>query len=190
MLKNWRTNDFVIVALLSAAYIVADLIFASAVVAVSGIPLSSALITGLIAGFFLLITVKLVPKPGAVTLLMALFAVMELPTSLGGAPGFWPKIPINVLAGLLGDVWLYFTGYHKRWNLFVGFYILAAVNLASFIFFLVLMKIPNAEKTLAIAHWLILVYWIIGTIGIALGLIVWNKIKDKKIVKSIGGRNV
>jgi hypothetical protein len=187
MLKSFKTKDFIVVALLAAAYIVMDLVFAAAVSSLTGIPLATAFVTGIIAGFFMLITIKLIPKFGSLTLLRTILAVLELPTSLGGAPGFWPKIIINALSGFLGDLWMKYTGYSKRWNLFIGFYIIAAVNLLTFVFFLVYMGIPNANKILGMVYYLIPTYWILGTAGILIGLGVWNKIKNKKIVLQLKG---
>lgn len=183
MLKNWNTKTLITIALLSASWIVLDLVFASFLVAVTGIPLASGLITGVMAGFFMIIAIKLFPRFGTLTLMLTLFGLLELPFSIGGAPGFWPKVLINGLAGLMGDIWLYFTGYKKRWNLFVGFYILAAVNLYMFFYFLIKFGIPNAEKTFAIGHFILLAYWVMGTAGILLGFYVWNKIKNKKIIR-------
>lgn len=185
MLKNWKTKDLVVIALLAASWIVLDLIFASFLNAITGIPLTSAMITGVIAAFFMVLAIKILPRFGSLTIMLTLFGLLEMPTSLGGYPGFWPKIIINGLSGFFGDVWLVFTGYKKTWNLFVGFYILAAVNLFTFIYFLIKMGVPNAEKTFAIWYYILPVYWIMGTIGIFLGMLVWRKIKDKKIVRQI-----
>lgn len=185
MFKKWKTKDLIVLSLLAASWIVLDLILASFLNVVTGVPLTSALITGMIAGFFMIIGIKISPKFGTLTILLTLFGLLELPTNLGGAPGFWPKILINGLSGLFGDIWLYFTGYKKKWNMFVGFYILAAVNLYTFLYFLIKFGIPNAEKTLAIGHFILMAYWVMGTIGILLGFLVWNKLKEKQIIKQL-----
>ena len=51
MLKKWKTKELITIPILAASWIVLDLIFASFLNAVTGIPLTSALITGIIAAF-------------------------------------------------------------------------------------------------------------------------------------------
>lgn len=184
MLKRFLVRELIFITLMAAGLFITNMILASAIVVLTGIPLASALISGLMVAVFVAILVMTIQKFGSLTLFFLIYSILEIPTTLGGAPGFWPKIPINVISGLLGDIFLYFTRY-KKWGMYIAFYVLAAINIYAFIFFLNLLGLPNAGKTLAISHYLVLAYWVLGTIGMFIGFKIWNKIKNKRIIKQI-----
>lgn len=184
MLKTFNTKQLVFIALMSSLIFVINLIIGGAINSATGIPLSSAFFTSVVFGISVIVVTRIMPKFGTWTLLLLIYSILEIPTSLGGAPGFWPKIPINVITGILADITLYFVNY-KKWGMFIAFYVLATVNMLAFAFFLLLLKIPGSEKLLNILYILIPAYCIIGTIGLFTGLTIWNRIKDKKIIKQI-----
>ncbi|MBI5065393.1 MptD family putative ECF transporter S component [Candidatus Woesearchaeota archaeon] len=184
MLKKFNTKQLVFIALAAALIFVINLTIGGAINSATGIPLSSIFFTSVIFGISVIIFTKILPKFGTWTLFLLIYSILELPTSLGGAPGFWPKIPINVITGILADITLYFVNY-KKWGMFVGFYVLATVNMFLFAFFLLLLKIPGSDKLLKILYILIPAYCIIGTIGLFMGLAIWNRIKDKRIIRQI-----
>ena len=185
MFKKFPTKQLVFIALMAASLFVLNLITAAGVVAATGIPLSSAFVTAITIGLWVLLLVKIVPKFGTLTLFFLIYSILELPTALGGAPGFWPKIPINAISGLLGDIFLYYMNY-RNWSIFTGFYVLATTNIAAFIFFLWALGLPGVEKTIAIAHILVLAYWVLGTIGILIGLGVYKRIKNLRVLQQVG----
>src|SRR3989344_8268047 len=177
MFQKFTTRELVFIALMAASLFVVNLFLATGIIAVTGIPLASAFLTGITIGIWVLLMIKIVPKVGSLTLLFLIYSILEIPTSLGGAPGFWPKIPINAISALIGDLFLYFTNY-RNWSIFVAFYVLAAVNISTFVYFLWLLGLPGVEKTLAIAHYLVLAYCVLGTVGILIGLKVYKRIKN------------
>lgn len=184
MFQKFTTRELVFIALMAASLFVVNLVLASGIVAATGIPLSSAFITGITIGIWALLMIKIVPKVGSLTLLFLIYSILEIPTSLGGAPGFWPKIPINAISAFIGDIFLYFMRY-RNWSIFTAFYILAVANISTFIYFLWLFGLPNVQKTLAIAHYLILAYWVLGTIGILIGFKIYKRIRNKRTILQI-----
>ena len=186
MLKHFTIRELVFIALMAAALFVLNLAIGAGVVAATGIPLSSGFVTAITMGIWALLLIKIVPKFGTLTMFFLIYSILELPTALGGAPGFWPKIPINAITGLVGDLFLMLTKY-RTWSIFVAFYVLALANLSTFLFFLWVLGLPGIEKTLAIFHFLILAYWVLGTIGILLGFVIHKRIKDKRVIRQITG---
>lgn len=186
MLKSFTTRELVFIALMAASLFVINFAMGSGIVVATGIPLSSAFVTAITIGLWVLLVIKIVPKFGTLTLFFLIYSILELPTTLGGAPGFWPKIPINAVTGLVGDLFLMLTKY-RTWSIFVAFYVLALANLSTFLLFLWVLGLPGVEKTLAIFHILIIAYWVLGTIGILLGFVVHKRIKNKGFVRQITG---
>lgn len=186
MFNNFTTRELVFIALMSALVFVINFVIGGAVNAATGIPLSSAFFTALIFGVCVIILGLSIPKFGAFTLFLLIYSILEMPTSLGGAPGFWPKIPINAITGLVADSVLGFVRYRK-WAIFIAFYVLATVNLLTFAFFLWALGLPGAEKLIKLLPILIGSYWIIGTIGLFIGLHIWKRIKEKRLIRQLKG---
>ncbi|MBI4155044.1 MptD family putative ECF transporter S component [Candidatus Woesearchaeota archaeon] len=184
MFKHFSTKELVFIAMMSASIFIINLISGSAIVGVTGIPMTSAFATAITMGLWILILIKVVPKVGAITLFLLIYSILEMPTTLGGAPGFWPKIPINVISGILGDLFLYLTKY-RLWGLITGFIIIASVNLGTFAFFLWVLGLPGVDKLLPIIHIIIVVYAVLGSLGIVIGNVIWKRIKDKRIIQQI-----
>src|SRR3989344_8806539 len=184
MFQKFTTRELVFIALMAASLFVVNLFLATGIIAVTGIPLASAFLTGITIGIWVLLMIKIVPKVGSLTLLFLIYSILEIPTSLGGAPGFWPKIPINVITGLIGDLFLYLANY-KRWSIYPAFYVLTTANLIVFMLFLALLKVPGTDKLIKIAPILIAVYWVVGSVGLFLGNIMYKRIENKKVVRMI-----
>ncbi len=179
MFKSFKAKQLIFIALMAVLLFVINLVFGSILIAATGIPMANAIFSGITFGIFVLLMVRTLPKFWTFTLFFLIYSILEIPTPLGGAPGFWPKIPINVLVGLAADSFLLSTKY-KKWSYFVGFYVLATVNTLAFIFFMKMFNVPGVEKLAAILWWLIPVYWVLGTIGILIGEAIYNKLKNNK----------
>ena len=97
MLKKFTTRELVFIALFATTLLIVNLLLGGWLIALTGIPMANGIVTGITFGLFLLILIKMSPKFGSLTLFLLVYSVLELPTTLGGAPGFWPKVPINIL---------------------------------------------------------------------------------------------
>jgi len=184
MLKKFSTKDLVFLALMGSAWFVLDFLIGQWINALTGIFLAGAFLGSIVAGFFVVIMIKIRPKFGTFTIALLIFGLLAFPTGSSGPAGFWPKILINALTGFLGDLFILAMKY-KNWAVFVAFYLLSAGLLYGLTGAMVLMGIPEAGKTLALLHFVVLGYWIIGSIGLWLGFRVYNRIKDKNIVKQL-----
>lgn len=179
-----RTKDLIFIALMGAAWFVLDYLIGQWINAVTGLFLIGAFLGSIIAGFFVVVMIKIRPKFWTFTLALLIFGLLAFPTGSSGPAGFWPKIIINALIGLIGDIFIKATRY-KNWAIFVAFYILSAGLLYGLTFAMILMGVPEAGKTLSLMHFVVLGYWIIGSIGLWLGFRVYRKIKDKSLVRQI-----
>lgn len=186
MLKKFKTKELVFIALIATLLFVINFLAGGALIAITGIPLMNGILTGITFGIFTIILFKAIPKFGTFTLFLLIYAILEIPTSLGGAPGFWPKIPINVISGLVLDIILLAFNYRKI-IFYPAIYVLVVVNTLTFVWFLKMFNVPGVEKLIKILWWFIPLYWVLGTIGILIGLYIWNKIKEKNIIKQIQG---
>jgi hypothetical protein len=186
MFERLSVQELVFLSLIAAGLFVTNMVTAAAVVAVTAIPLSSALVTALAFGIFAVLAVSVVPKVGALTLIILINTILTFPTSLGGAPGFWPKIPIDTFAAFVGDVFIYLMNY-KKWSFFVGFYIISAIDTVVFVRALVWFGLPGVEKTQSLMYVLILAYWVLGTIGIFVGFLIYERIKNVRMIRFIRG---
>ena len=174
MFKKISTRELVFLTLAGTAWFLLDLAIGLWINAVTGIFLLGSFLGAIISGFFVALLVKIRPKFFTFTITLLIFGLLALPTSSAGPAGFWPKILIEPLVGLLGDIFLKLAKY-KRWSIFAAFYILSAGLLYSLTLAMIAMGIPEASKTLALLHFVTLGFWIIGTIGLLFGFYVYKK---------------
>lgn len=179
MLKKFKTKELVFIALMAVLLFVINFILGAWLNALTGIPFMNGVVTGITFGIFMAIMARTLPKFWTFTLFFLIYSLIELPTNLGGAPGFWPKIPINILTGLAADIFL-FSFRYKRWSYYPGFIILSTVNLFAFIFFLNLLGMPGVRELLGIVWWLLPLYWILGSMGIIVGHRITDRLENNK----------
>lgn len=184
MFKKFTTRELVLIAVMVASLFVINLVLGSGIVAATGIPLANNFVDAILIGIWMSVTIRLVPKLGTVTLFSLIYSILELPTALGGAPGFWPKIPINTLSGLVGDVVIYLINY-KEWSFYITFAVVSVANFFAFAFFLWLLKLPGVDTLIAYLPMLIAIYIVLGSVGIFIGRKIYQRIKEKRIVKQI-----
>jgi hypothetical protein len=185
MFKGFTTKELVFIAFMAAALFVVNFITGAGLNAITGVPLSNMFINSLFLALWIFLMVKILPKFGTLTLMLLIYSILAIPTSIGGAPGFLLKVPIITFAGFLGDIFLYFTKY-RSWSIFFAYYILTTATLLTFAFALFKLGIPAANKILPIVHWLILAICVVGTVGLVIGIFIYNRIKDKRIIRQLG----
>ncbi|MBI4155045.1 MptD family putative ECF transporter S component [Candidatus Woesearchaeota archaeon] len=184
MFKHFSTKELVFIAMMSASLFIVNFVTGASLVAITGVPLSNMFINGLFIALWIFITAKIVPKFGSLAVMLGVYSILSIPTFIGGAPGFWLKVPIITLAGFLGDIFLYLTKY-KNWAIFIAYYILTTATMLTFAFVLFKLGIPAANKIIPIVHWLIIAICVLGTIGLFIGKFIYNRIKDKRIIQQI-----
>jgi len=182
--ENIKTKELVFLTLMGVLWFLLDFIVGQWVNAVTGLFLIGAAVSSIVAGFFAVILIKTRPKFGTLTIPLLIFGILCIPTPSGGPVGFWPTAIIDFVVGLVADAWLKATKY-KNWAVIASFYILATLLLYSQTITMVWMGIPESGKILGVMHFVVLGFWVIGTIGLWLGFKTWNKIKDKRIITQI-----
>ncbi len=186
MLSRFSTKELIFIAITATALFVVDFMAGAWVIALTGIPLSGSFISPIIAGFFVIFLIRTVPKFGTMTFSLFIFGMLALPTISAGPPGFWPKVIVEVLAGVSADTFLYLCRY-KKWSIFVAFYVISTMLLYGLTFSMILMGIPESDKTLSIMPFVVLTWIAIGTVGLFLGLKSWERFKNYSIIKQICG---
>jgi hypothetical protein len=182
--ENLKTKELIFLTLMGVLWFLLDFIVGQWVNAVTGLFLIGAAVSSIVAGFFAIILIKIRPKFGTLTIPLLIFGILCIPTPSGGPVGFWPTAVINFLVGLIADAWLKATKY-KNWAIITSFYILATLLLYSQTIVMVWMGIPESQKILSLMHFVVLGFWIIGSLGLWLGFKVYKKIKDKPIIRQI-----
>jgi hypothetical protein len=184
MFEKFKTSELIFITLFGVLVFIVNLVLIT--IGPQGSPQQivtfplSLILTGI--AFILLIRIS--PKFLTLTLFTIIYAILEFPTPLGVAPGFWPKILINVLSGFLGDVFLYIFRY-KTWGIFVGAYVFGLLNQIMFVLAMILVGIPLTEKLSVLIIPIIILGFATLTLGLWLGTKIWKKIKNKKIIKQI-----
>ncbi len=78
--------------------------FGATVASVTGLVGAEAFIDVFIIPIWLVLGMLTIPQFGTLTLISFVFSTLSLPIPAYGPPGFVPKIPANVLAGLIADI--------------------------------------------------------------------------------------
>jgi hypothetical protein len=177
------TKELVYLSIMGAAWFVLDFIIGQWINVVTGMYMIGFL-AAIVSGFFGVILVKSRPKFFTFTIPLFIFGVLALPTGSAGPVGFWPKVAVEVIVGLIADSWFKMTKY-KNWSIIIGFYIIVALLYGFMVGTMALMGIPEVGKIASVLPIAIPGFWVIGSIGLWLGFYIWRKIKDKAAVKQV-----
>lgn len=184
MLGKFKTQELIFITLISAMIFVFDLILVSLGPQGSPQQIITLPLSIIITAILVTILIKTLPKFGALTLFALVYAILEFPTPLGVAPGFWPKIVINVFSALLGDLFIYAFRY-KNWSIFVGALIFGILNQLMFILAMMLFGIPLSSHLSVFLIPIILASVVMLGFGFWIGLKIWERIKDRRIIRLI-----
>lgn len=178
------TKQMVFLALMAAGLLVINLIIGGWVIALTGIPMANMIVTAISFGIWIGFICRAMPVFWTWTIFLLVYSILELPTALGGAPGFWPKVPINIITGLVADLLIYLMKYRK-WSIFPGFYALILVNTLAFVFFMKLLGLPGVEKLVSLLPIVIPLYWLIGTVGLIVGMKLFERMNKTQMMRSL-----
>ncbi len=170
---------------MAALLFVFNFTLGAGIIAVTGIPGGSALITGitnLIVITFVALTLK---RVGSLTLLYFVYGIIALPTHMaGGPPGFIWKIPLLVISAFLFEILLYFSNY-KKIGFIIGLPIFTIFGFGTYLLTYWLLGMPEFEKLSTTLHIIFIMFTILGYIGMWLGFILYNRLKNKRILAQI-----
>ena len=103
MKKGWPTTKLMAAGSLGALALVLELL-GSGISAVTGIPMLGGVINAIVVSAMMIICLFVVDQLGAVTLMSTVRGVLTLPFHIAGLPGFLPKVPIAIIAGVIVDL--------------------------------------------------------------------------------------
>lgn len=180
--KKFTTKELVFIALMAALGTVVSY-FTTAMNVVTGIPLSSFL-SPLILPIFFVITALVIRKFLTVTLLNTIWAVLIIPSPALGGPGLH-KIPLLIIVGLIFDIVFYmFRDKEKLSSVLAGACSIAVVPWLT-VFFGVMLGLPGIDKLRAMIWMITLMGIVVAIVGSFVGVYLWKKIKNKKIIKQL-----
>jgi hypothetical protein len=184
MLKKFKTQELIVIALIAVMVFIINLIFIGLGPQGSPQQIITLPLSLIASGILTVLVIKICPKFGVLTLFALIYGILEMPTPLGVAPGFWPKIVINVLSALVGDIFIYNLRY-RNWSIFVGAWIFGILNQSLFILAMFLFGIPFSTKLTVFVIPMLILMILVSGLGMWLGLLIWKRIKNKRFIKSM-----
>ena len=185
MLKKFTTKQLVFIALMAAFLFVINFGIGGWIIAITGIPSGSIFLTGitnLVAVTLIALTVR---KFGSISLMYLVYSIIALPTPMaGGPPGYVWKILLNVIAALGGEAVIYHFNYQKK-GFIIGLPVLTVFMLAIYLAAFRTLGMPEYDKMLSAVYFMGAAFIVLGYLGMWLGFMVYNRFKDKSIVKQL-----
>lgn len=182
----FKTKELVTIALFGALVFVLTFVLGSAMLAVTGIPMSAGITNVLIVVATITIGAKTINKFGVATIMLAITGALSIPTMTFGTPGVYKIITLGLM-GLLIDMSISLL---KRSN---KGYVLGGA-LASFftpvitLGTMMLLGLPGVDKLKPLVLIFGLVYAVLGLIGGSIGIWLFEKkLKNKAFIKNLQG---
>lgn len=182
---SFKTKELIFIALTAALLFVVNFSIGAGIIAVTGIPGASGFITGITNLIFITIVALTLRKFGAVSLLYLIYGIIALPTHMaGGPPGFIWKIPVLVLIALLFEITIYIAKFRKI-GFILGLPVFVVGGMMLYLGTYYLLGMPEFDKMYSAALALAVIFTVLGYIGMWLGFILYNRLKNKRIIKQI-----
>lgn len=181
----FKTKELIFIAMMAALMFVINFTIGSGIIAVTGIPGGSLFvtaITNIIAVTIISLTIK---KFWTITMFYTLYGVIALPSNMaGGPPGFVWKIPCIMLTGIIFDIVVYFANYKK-----IGYYLVLPIDgilgQGAYMLTYYFLGMKEFAVLLKAIPYLLPVILVLGYIGLYLAFIIYDRIKDKRVMKQI-----
>ena len=182
---GFQTRELIFIALMAALLFVVNFSIGEGIIVATGIPGASGFITGITNVLFITFVALNLRKFGAVSLLYLVYGIIALPTHMaGGPPGFILKIPVLVLIALSYEIIIYFARF-KKIGFIIGLPIFVIFGMMLYLGTYYLLGMPEFNKMYGAALTLTIVFTIFGYLGLWLGFLLYNRLKDKRIIRQI-----
>lgn len=185
---KWNTTRLIAAGSLGILQLLFNL-SGSLISATTGMPLTSGFINVFTSGIFFAITCLLIREFGAATIMFSVYSVLALPLPVLGVSGFFPKLIIGPIIGLIVDIFYFISRNNEK----LGAILAGSVSqliIPSFIIILSrVIDIPGIEKTLTLFPIWLFIFGAIVAGGISgyLGYLIYQKIKNTSVVMKIQG---
>lgn len=185
-MTRWTTLKLVVIGGL-AAFMTVAMIIGATITAVTGQIALGGLINGFITPIITVLCLFLIENFGSASLLFFVFGILTIPLPLAGPPGWFIKVPIRFIGGVIADL-LYIL---LRRNKIIAALLINAIlqiytGVAVFglgLCFEIPLLMNTAEFFFSPAGIGTAVFF--GCAGGYLGYLIYNKIKNTSIVKRI-----
>ncbi len=188
-LKSWSLKKIFIVSVFSSATFAVSFAFGEAITATFG-PGTSGIITIIMTTILVVICGKIVDVLGTFTLLVLIFSILAIPTTIFGPPGP-QKIFIGLGTGIIYDILWYILDKNPFEKLKRISPAISASGATGFSIFLMLelLKWLNYPKKEILEKWFVpflIIYSALGFFGGYLGNWIYeNHLKDINIIKQL-----
>lgn len=170
-------------ALVAAFAFIIMFSLAGAINIITGTPLIGGLALNIVFSFIMATALLIIRKPGTASLLVLIYSALSVPTANFGPPGIY-KIIMGLIMGIIVDIVLYYGKYKKLAYYFgIGLVFFLAGPLLYIA--LILLKMPAANKIAGLMIPLMIIYLVEALIGTFLAFKVYNKIKDKSLIRQL-----
>ena len=184
MLEKLSTKQIVFAGLMGALMFVLSFVLGSGLNVALGNPAASGLVSCLVQSIIMTVSILISKRFGIVTLMWLVYGVLAIPTNmLGGLPGLL-KVALALGIGIIFDSVIYFCRY-KKWSFFLGFVIMYAVLVPANLWIYSVLGLPGKDVLFKYAVYLFAIFLLESFIGIWIGFGVYNKIKNKSIIRQI-----
>ena len=181
----FTTKQLIFIALMAALLFVVNFTIGAGIIAVTEIPASSGFITGLTNVLVVTFVALTMRKFGALSLLYLVYGILALPTFMaGGPPGFVWKIPMLVLSAFIFESGLWFFRY-KKYGFIISLPIFVVTGLLIYLGGFWLFGIPGLDKFIQAIPVFLVLFIMLGYLGMWLGFKLFNKFKNKRILQQI-----
>ena len=174
--NKWKLKHYFICGVFSAATFAISFLLGGAITASLG-PGTSGIVTIVITTILVIICARIVELPGAMILVVTLYTLFAIPTTMFGPPGL-PKVIIGFLTGLIYD-FVITIGKRKKWSYPIAAFFATAISIILIFYLLVILDHPRADYLRNILYYAIPLYVVLGFIGAIFG----NWLYDKNLLK-------
>lgn len=177
------TKELVIPAGFGALIFFVQLAVSTAIVTVTGIPGTGAVVIGVLLGYIVAIMGMLIRKSGVFIVAFAVFSVLSVPTIVMGPPGFY-KLAMIATAIPIEACLLIFRS--RKAGLYFGITTGLTLAMIAFYYILSAMGFPAAERLGKYLFWIIAVLVMETISGMWLGIMTYEKkLKKLKVVRQM-----
>jgi hypothetical protein len=183
MLKKFKTKELVFIALMGVILFLIEFLISSVISTALGLPAVGFLFVIIFWTTLAVLGGIIIRKIGTFTLMAFIYAFLAIPTTVFGPPGIYKIIPA-VLVGFFIDIFVFIFKYRK-WAYCIGAALGQLVGLFLFIAAYFIMGFPGKEEMIQSIWFLIASYGVLALLGAWIGIRLYSKLKNKKVVKQI-----
>ena len=171
--NNMNRRQYVFFGAMAAIGFVVAFVIGTGVIALTGIPMTGGLVSGIFFFCLFVIGVRSVPKFGSATIIILLSSILMIPTTIFGPPGIY-KVFLALIVGFIFDgIILLFK--KSDWGYIIGVVITGQAIVLSVFFAAIILGLPGADKMKDALVILLTPQLVIDFLAGYLGIKIYNK---------------